>query len=35
MRLLNVKYRPWKQLLGLSARLFSRDPRVVIAIWLL
>jgi PPOX class probable F420-dependent enzyme len=35
MQLLNVKYRPWKQLLGLSARLFSRDPRVVIAIWLI
>ncbi len=35
MQLLNLKYRPWKQLLGLTARLFSRDPRVVIAIWLL
>jgi PPOX class probable F420-dependent enzyme len=35
MGLLNLKYRPWKQLLAFMARLFSRDPRVVIAIWLI
>ncbi len=34
MRLLERKYWPWKQLLGLLARLFSRDERIVIAILL-
>lgn len=32
MRLINRKYRPWKQLLDLSARLFPRHQRVMIAI---
>jgi PPOX class probable F420-dependent enzyme len=32
MRLLNRKYRPWKQIGDLFARLFSRDPQVVLAI---
>lgn len=32
MALLNRKYRPWKQLLDLSTRLFPRHQRVVIAI---
>ena len=32
MRLLNRKYWPWKQALDLSARLFPRHQRVMIAI---
>lgn len=32
MKLLDVKYFPWKQMLGLSAMLFRRRERVVIAI---
>lgn len=32
MRLLNRKYRPWKQILDLSARLFPRHQRVMIVI---
>ena len=32
MTLIDAKYRPWKQLLDLSARLFSRHERVVLAI---
>jgi uncharacterized protein len=32
MRLLNRKYRPWKQVLDLSARLFPRHRRIMIAI---
>jgi PPOX class probable F420-dependent enzyme len=32
MRLLNRKYRPWKQLLDLSVRLFARHQRVMIAV---
>jgi PPOX class probable F420-dependent enzyme len=32
MQLLNRKYRPWKQLLDLSARLFPRHGRIMIAI---
>ena len=32
MRLLNRKYRPWKQILDLMFRLRPRDRRVVIAI---
>jgi uncharacterized protein len=32
MRLLNRKYFPWKQLLGLSAQLFRYRKRVVLAI---
>lgn len=32
MRLLNRKYRPWKQLLDLSTRLFSRHERAMLVI---
>lgn len=32
MRLLNQKYRPWKQILDLSVVLFPRHQRVMIAI---
>ncbi len=32
MRLLDRKYWPWKQMLNLSSRLFSRHQRIVIAI---
>jgi len=32
MRLLNRKYRPWKQILDLSTRLFPRHERIVLAI---
>ena len=32
MGLLNRKYRPWKQILDLSTRLFPRHQRVVISI---
>jgi uncharacterized protein len=32
MRLINRKYRPWKQILDLSVRLFARHQRVMIAI---
>jgi PPOX class probable F420-dependent enzyme len=32
MRLLNRKYRPWKQILDLSVLLFPRHQRVMIAI---
>ena len=32
MQLLNRKYRPWKQILDLSLRLFPRHQRVMIAI---
>ena len=32
MRLLNRKYWPWKQILDLSVRCFSRHQRVMIAI---
>lgn len=32
MRLLNHKYRPWKQILDLSVLLFPRHQRVMIAI---
>jgi PPOX class probable F420-dependent enzyme len=32
MVLLNRKYRPWKQILDLSARLFPRHRRVMLAI---
>jgi PPOX class probable F420-dependent enzyme len=32
MRLLNRKYRPWKQVLDLAVRLFPRHQRVMIAI---
>jgi PPOX class probable F420-dependent enzyme len=32
MRLLNRKYRPWKQILDLSVQLFARHERVMIAI---
>ncbi len=32
MRLLNRKYRPWKQVLNLFARLFRPKPRAVIAL---
>ncbi len=32
MRLLNRKYRPWKQILDLSVLLFARHQRVMIAI---
>jgi PPOX class probable F420-dependent enzyme len=32
MRLINRKYRPWKQILDLSARLFPRHRRTMIAI---
>jgi PPOX class probable F420-dependent enzyme len=35
MRLLDRKYRPWKQVLGLLSRLFSPNQRVVIAIRLI
>jgi uncharacterized protein len=35
MRLLDRKYRPWKQLLGLFSRVFSPNQRVVIAIQLI
>jgi PPOX class probable F420-dependent enzyme len=32
MGLINTKYRPWKQILDLSARLFPRHERIVLAI---
>jgi PPOX class probable F420-dependent enzyme len=32
MRLINRKYRPWKQILDLSVLLFARHQRVMIAI---
>jgi PPOX class probable F420-dependent enzyme len=32
MQLINRKYRPWKQILDLSARLFPRHQRVMIVI---
>jgi PPOX class probable F420-dependent enzyme len=32
MRLLNRKYRPWKQIMDIAVRLFPRHHRVVIAI---
>ena len=32
MRLINLKYRPWKQILDLSTLLFPRHQRVMIAI---
>jgi PPOX class probable F420-dependent enzyme len=32
MRLLNQKYRPWKQLLDLSVLMFRRHQRIVLAI---
>jgi PPOX class probable F420-dependent enzyme len=32
MQLLNRKYRPWKQILDLSVRLFPRHQRIMIAI---
>lgn len=32
MRLINRKYRPWKQILDLSTSLFPRHQRVMIAI---
>lgn len=32
MRLLNQKYRPWKQILDLSARLFPRHERAMLVI---
>jgi PPOX class probable F420-dependent enzyme len=32
MELINRKYRPWKQILDLSIRVFSGHPRVVISI---
>jgi uncharacterized protein len=35
MRLLDRKYRPWKQLLGVFSRLFGPNQRVVIAIQLI
>jgi hypothetical protein len=34
MRLLNRKYRPWKQILDLSVLLFPRHRRIMIAIQL-
>jgi PPOX class probable F420-dependent enzyme len=32
MRLLNRKYRPWKQIMDIAVRLFPRHRRIVIAI---
>ena len=32
MQLINHKYRPWKQILDLTARLFRRHERVMLAI---
>jgi hypothetical protein len=32
MRLINRKYRPWKQILDLSVLLFRRRQRIVLAI---
>jgi PPOX class probable F420-dependent enzyme len=32
MQLINRKYRPWKQILDLSAMLFSRHERIMLAI---
>jgi hypothetical protein len=31
MRLINRKYRPWKQILDLSALLFRRPERIAVA----
>jgi hypothetical protein len=32
MGLIDSKYRPWKQILDLSARLFRRHERIMLAI---